>query len=138
MSSETLALIACTKRKASTPVAAREMYWPSTLFRLCYQQAESEGLRIAILSALHGLLLPDDVISPYNKTVKEMSSEQRVAWAERIGKQFDQRLASAPVSDVVFLASNAYREPVMPVLQKRGIRCRVHSGWTEICSEAFA
>jgi len=133
----TLVLIACTKIKAAMPVPARDLYWPSRLFRACYQRAESDGHRIAILSALHGILLPEQVIAPYNTTIKDMNPGERAVWADKVGAQFDQLVDRAAITEVVFLAGSDYRQHVVPVLQKRGVTCRVHPEWTAICAQVF-
>jgi len=134
---QTLVLIACTKSKASAAVAARDLYRPSKLFRACYQQAESDGHRIAILSALHGILLPEQVVAPYNKTVREMNTAERAAWADKVAAQFDQLFGRSEIAEVMFLAGSDYRQPVVPLLQNRGVRCRVHPEWNAICAQVF-
>jgi hypothetical protein len=134
---ETLTLITCAKTKAKTSMPAREMYLSSKLFRLSYQQAEADGFRIAILSAKYGLLLPDAVISPYDKTIKKMTPKEVKAWAEMVGKQFDRMFGTLKIDEVVFLASRDYRQPIEEVLRKRGIRSRVHPKWKGFCDEAF-
>lgn len=116
---------------------AREMYLSSKLFRLSYQQAETDGFRIAILSTKYGLLLPDKVISPYDKTIKKMTPKEVKAWAEMVGKQFDRMFGTLNIDEVVFLASRDYRLPVEEVLRKRGIRSRVHPKWKEIYDDTF-
>ncbi len=136
MPTQTLALITCTKSKASSRVPARDMYWPSRLFQLCWHQAESDGSRVAILSAKYGLLLPDRVIAPYNKTITEMSTAERAAWGESIGQQFDVAFGAYGITEVVFLAGKDYREPVAAAFRRRGVPCRVHPRWISICELA--
>ena len=46
-------------------------------------------------------------------------------------------LIRAAITEVVFLAGSDYRQPVVPVLQKRGVKCRVHPEWTAICAQVF-
>lgn len=131
-----LILIACTKRKALVAAAARELYWPSQLFRLSWRQAQLDDGQVAILSAKHGLVLPDDVIEPYNKTLKEMTTEERVAWAEGIRAQFTTRFGGS-IAEVVFLAGSDYRSPLTPIFRSLGVRFGVHPRWTAICEQAF-
>jgi hypothetical protein len=132
-----LTLIACTKSKAPTAVAARELYRPSKLFRLSWQQAQLDGGHIAILSAKHGLVLPDRVIAPYNETLVEMADAERAAWARQVGEQFTHLLGAASIAEVTFLAGRDYREPLVPVFRGLGLRVRVHPRWALLCEQAF-
>jgi len=79
-----LGLISCTKAKQAYRCKAREMYLASDLFRKAYKYCSGNYNRVAILSAKYGLLLPDDIIDPYNLTFNEMSSEELKVWSEKV------------------------------------------------------
>lgn len=72
--------ISCTKTKAEQCCAAKEMY-KGLLFVQAYKYAESLNGRIWILSAKYGLLHPNDVIAPYNKTLVGASEIECKQWA---------------------------------------------------------
>jgi methionyl-tRNA formyltransferase len=72
---KTLGLVSCAKSKRSYPCTAKEMYQPSDLFRKAYGYAVKRYDLVAILSAKYGLLLPDEVIEPYDLTLNMMSDE---------------------------------------------------------------
>jgi len=82
-----IGLVACTKSKQPYPCAARQMYSPSALFRKASAYCAREYDAWYILSAEYGLLAPDDVIEPYDKTLKTMSAAQRRAWGRKVSAQ---------------------------------------------------
>ena len=80
--------LSCTKEKENKKCKACEMYSPSSLFSKSYEYAKSLNPdRIYILSAKHHLLRLDDVIEPYNQTLKDASVEERKEWTEEVLKQ---------------------------------------------------
>jgi hypothetical protein len=60
-------IVPCGAKKAASPAPARELYRGS-YFRACWAWAASvaELADIRILSALYGLVEPDQVLAPYN------------------------------------------------------------------------
>ncbi len=59
-------LISCGKAKLAHPAAAKDLY-TGALFRLSRAWIESRCPEWAIISALHGLVLPGQIIAPYDK-----------------------------------------------------------------------
>lgn len=108
-------LIACVKTKLPRPAPAKELY-TSDLFKKSFRYAESLNPKcIFILSALHGLVPPERVIAPYEKTLKTMGVSERKAWAQSV------LLELAKATDVerdhfVFLAGRLYRENLVNTL----------------------
>lgn len=75
----TVLLLGCVKGKRSTPAPAADLYTSATfLKRRAY--AEASGRPWFILSALHGLLRPDQVIEPYDMAFKDQSVGYRRLW----------------------------------------------------------
>jgi len=107
--SNTIVCISCVKSKQTFPCAAKDMYI-SPLFRkmLLYAQ-QLRPQKIFILSAEYGLLKPGDVIAPYEKTLKTMSTSERSAWAEKVLSRLRQE-ADLQVDKFIFLAGAPYRE----------------------------
>ncbi len=114
-----IVLIACSASKAAEPVEARKLYL-GDLFQKSVAWAESKGLTWAVISAEHGLVMPDDVIAPYNTRLdtSRKSLPQRQHWAWRIALDLFERYGRA--EKVILLAGNAYRETLAPELRKRG------------------
>lgn len=94
---------------------AREMY-TSSLFKkmMCYALS-LEPKDIFILSALHGLLFLDEVISPYEKTLKNMGEQEKRAWAKRVLTSLSER-CDLQNDQFVILAGAPYRKYLTPEL----------------------
>nr|WP_198585955.1 DUF6884 domain-containing protein [Pararhizobium haloflavum] len=78
---------------------------------------EASGDPWFILSAEHGLLAPDRVIEPYERTLNTMSVADRRAWAQQVQEQMEETIPE--VGEVVVMAGNRYRENLMPYLRER-------------------
>jgi hypothetical protein len=76
---------------------------------------EHSGMPWFILSAEHGLVLPDAMIAPYDKTLKHLRVNERRAWADNVIRQMEQVLP--PAETVIILAGVAYREFLMDYLR---------------------
>jgi hypothetical protein len=94
-----------------------ELY-TSALFKSAVAYAKSNADRWYVLSAKHGLLSPDQVIAPYDTTLKNMSRAEQRAWAGRVQEQL---LQVTPVgAEVLVLAGVPYRQHLVPFLEARG------------------
>src|ERR1700722_4703764 len=67
----TICLVSCVGGKRPTPSPARDLY-QSDWFPKARCYVEAIGCAWFILSAKHGLIHPDDVISPYEQTLTTM------------------------------------------------------------------
>jgi len=112
-----IALVSCVKSKQSVPARASELY-TSALFRALRRHAEVSADAWYILSAEHGLLRPDQVIAPYERTLNRMSKRDRLSWAERVQKQLSDVVP--PRAEVLVLAGERYRTDLIPFLRERG------------------
>jgi hypothetical protein len=112
-----IALVSCVKSKRAVASPARELY-TSQLFRGLRAYAEAHADAWYILSAEHGVLRPDDVIAPYEKTLTKMLKPDRVAWAGRVQTQLLAILP--PGADVILLAGSRYREGIEFFLHQHG------------------
>ena len=92
----------------------------SPLFRKARAYVLKSGSLWFILSAEHGLVHPDDVFAPYEKTLNNMRAADRRAWAEKVRHQMEMMLPDADA--VVIFAGQKYREYLEPWL-----RCRFSS-----------
>jgi hypothetical protein len=110
------------KSKRASAAAARDLY-TSPLFRHLRGYAEANADAWYILSAEHGLLRPEQVIAPYEKTLNTMRKADRLAWAERVQGQLLKELPGE--AEVIFLAGEKYRGDLIPFLQARGFSVRV-------------
>lgn len=81
-------LVGSVKTKMSSPRAARDLY-DSKLFRGRRAYVEATCDRWLVLSAKYGLVGPDDVIAPYEETLKSKSAEARRTWTALVLDQID-------------------------------------------------
>lgn len=106
-----VALIGCSRAKLGERAAARRLY-TSALFRKAVAYAKALECEWAILSAKHGLVLPDQVLEPYDFTfrdlARELGSPQRAA--EQWGAHVAATLKAQWPGDVSFvlLAGEGY------------------------------
>lgn len=78
-----IGLVGCVKEKRSEAAPARELY-RSQLFLGRMAWVERTCDRWFILSALHGLVDPGEVLAPYDATLKDMSTGRRREWSQRV------------------------------------------------------
>lgn len=76
-----------------------------------------------ILSAEHGVLAPDELVAPYEKSLNKMRKAERLVWAERVQQQIIKVLL--PGTKVIFLAGKRYREDIVPFLTSKGFSVEV-------------
>jgi hypothetical protein len=72
-------VVGCGKRKLVVAAPARELYTGS-LFVAARKYAEASGQLWAILSAEHGIVTPDQVLSPYDSKLK-LKGGPLASWA---------------------------------------------------------
>ena len=105
-----LALVSCVKLKAAEPRSAKDLY-VSPLFRALRAYAEASADKWYILSAEHGLIHPEAVIDPYERTLLKMKSAERHEWAARVSSALGQIIQ--PGDEVIMLAGERYREDLV-------------------------
>lgn len=116
MSQRHVVLIACGKRKATTPRPAAELY-RGDLFIKSFRYAESlRPTAVRILSAKHHVIHPQRKISPYNLTLNTMSASEIRRWAERVIRQLEQEFDLQDDRFTVLAGAN-YRRYLEPHLR---------------------
>jgi len=111
-------LVACVSKKQVFACAARDLY-ASDWFRKARRYAEASGTPWFILSAEHGLLKPEQVIAPYERTLNNMRSTERSMWSDRVVAQLTR--AVPDLKHVEFLAGATYREYLAEHLDRLGV-----------------
>lgn len=84
-----IGLVACGKTKLPHLALARELY-VGTLFKLSVQWLEPRCSNWAILSAKHGVLLPHQVVEPYEQTLVGAPWDEVQGWHRRTNQQLRQ------------------------------------------------
>ncbi len=126
-----LYLVSCVKTKRNAPAKAKDLYC-SDWFRKARTVVETTGHPWRILSALYGLVDPEEFIEPYEKTLKRLRTAERRKWAGKVLATLDPHLKD--VDAVVFFAGKDYRKFLVPELRRRGLEVRVpmeRLGWGE-------
>jgi cytoplasmic iron level regulating protein YaaA (DUF328/UPF0246 family) len=116
-------LISCVKSKRQGRAKARDLY-VSNLFRKWWAYGQTlHPDRVYILSALYGLLDPDQEVEPYEKTLNRMKAPDVRAWADDVFSAL--RQVADPESDgFTFLCGERYRRYLVPRL--RNVKIPLH------------
>lgn len=112
-----IALVGCVKTKRPSASRAEDLY-TSPLFRALREFAIKNADAWYILSAEYGLLRPNQVVEPYERTLNKMKKPERAEWGNRVQAQLSASLP--PTADVIFLAGTRYREALVPFLRRSG------------------
>jgi hypothetical protein len=98
MANVDVGLVACSRRKAERPLPARELY-VSPLFRAARAYAERRygPERWYILSARHDLVHPDQVLAPYDLSLRQLTAAEREAWGYRVAVDLTHRFPAGTV-----------------------------------------
>ena len=108
-----IVLLSCTKSKLSKPSPAQELYSASPMFKKTLEYGKSlDPDKIYILSAKHHLVPMTKVLSPYDKTLKEMKKDEKEKWAEETIKQMKSAGLSLDKDHFVFLTGSEYMKPL--------------------------
>lgn len=103
-----IGLVSCGKEKLTSAAPARDMY-QGDLFKKARRYAEANYDKWFILSAKYGLLDPDQVIEPYDKTLNGMKKKERAAWTMDVVEQL--AAVTDKEKDLFFLhAGRNYRD----------------------------
>jgi hypothetical protein len=112
-------LVGCVKTKQSTAAPARELY-TSTLFAKRRRYAEATGRPWYILSALHGLVDPNQVLEPYDMYLAGQTHSYRRQWATRVVRDLVSAVGPLDGYVVEIHAGASYVDPLDPVLNAAG------------------
>lgn len=78
-----IGLVGCSGPKLEAPAPARQLY-TSPLFRLALALAEHRHDVVYVISAKHELIALDQVVAPYDLTMKDVAKERRATWGVRV------------------------------------------------------
>ena len=112
----TVYLISCVSKKLPTPAQAKDLY-TSDWFLKARHYVERTSSPWFILSAEHGLVPPDRILAPYERTLNAMGMLDRQAWAAQVKAQMEMSLPGA--DRIVVLAGLRYREFLIDYLRQR-------------------
>lgn len=117
-------LISCCKEKLDHAAPAEELYC-SSFFKLSKAWIKKRVREWGILSAEHGLVLPHEVIEPYDRALSSLPRLQKERWNDYVHEQLIKKWSEQAIYLVV--AGADYRTALrqMPYVED------VISFWTE-------
>jgi cytoplasmic iron level regulating protein YaaA (DUF328/UPF0246 family) len=120
--SRTIVLVSCVEAKQKVPAPAQYLYI-SPLFKKMSAYARKFGDEWYILSARYGLVHPDEIIAPYNDTLKEKTQSQKIEWAMAMFSKLLEVLR--PGDTVIILAGLDYRRFLLKPIEEIGCQIMV-------------
>lgn len=91
--SKRIGLVGCVKEKRRSPAAAKDLY-TSPLFVGRRRAVEASCDSWFVLSALHGLVAPDQRLEPYDKTLNSLGRAERRRWSNQVLRDLEMQLGS--------------------------------------------
>ncbi len=107
---KTLVILACSQKKGLKPVAACNLYLGS-LFKLGRRFAEVHHFDYVIISAKYGLLSPEQVVSPYDQRIANMSDVRRIR--EMVVPPLQEIIGN--YEKIIVIGGNLYRRVLEPL-----------------------
>lgn len=118
---KSIVLIACSREKRAERAPAKDLYL-SERFRLCRTAAEAYADKWFIVSAKHGLVDPERILSPYDTTLPNMTSCEVEVWNKKVKNQLARWVPKQ--SNIVCLGDSEYFTPLANL--DLNARARVH------------
>jgi hypothetical protein len=112
-------LLGSVGERVNVPAPAKEVY-RDVSFQLSRLEAESTGIEWFILSAEHGLVAPNEWISPDSRTLDDLDPDYRVVWASWVVARLQSLVGSVGGMVVRVDAPTAYIGPLFADLQDAG------------------
>lgn len=116
-----IALIACTKTKAAHAAPAAMLY-RSPLFRKSLLYAMSNADRVYIISAKYGILAPDEIVDPYELSIKQLKKHQKGEWIRKVESSLKNIISKK--DQALVLAGAEYTKPMLRPLREIGCTVR--------------
>ncbi|TLS39050.1 DUF6884 domain-containing protein [Pseudalkalibacillus caeni] len=116
-------LLATARKKNNKPAPVTEFY-QSPLFQKSLEYAKQNYARMYFYNAKDGLLLPNDMMDPYDVSIKTFTHQEREEWAEKVVENFSK--VENPSKVIVYLHGGAvYRKHLEPKLEKHNFEYEV-------------
>lgn len=109
--SKPIGVISCGKAKATDATVARDLY-VGGFYRSCRDFIEDRCDRWVILSAKYGVLMPDQIVGPYDMTLAKMGKIQRLLWCDKVATRLADLFGDS--AEYLTTASRLYRAALPP------------------------
>jgi hypothetical protein len=97
-------LVGCSAKKLDHKAKAKDLY-RGNFFRAARAYVEAKGLPWVILSALHGVVLPDHELEPYECSLNKTTRFRREEWGRKVQGDLHRLF---PGAKFIFLAGEDY------------------------------
>jgi hypothetical protein len=118
VANQDVVLVGCVKLKGPVAAPAEDLY-VSPLFKRRRAFAE-RAPHWFILSALHGLVAPDQVLEPYDMKLSDQPRPYREQWGRQVVQALRGRLDGLGGRTIEIHAGSAYADAILPVLEAEG------------------
>jgi hypothetical protein len=111
-----VALVGCSsqKKKNEGGLPARELY-TGRLSQMGYRYAMQRGWDVHFLSALHGVVPPHQRLAPYDCSMAQLLTSERMAWGNQVVGELLSFYPLVPLT-LIFLAGMSYIRPVLEAI----------------------
>ena len=109
-------LISCCKEKLNHVAPAQELYC-SSYFKLSKAWITKRVDQWGILSAEHGLIMPDQVIEPYDRALTDLSRLHKERWVDYVHEQLVKKWSEQAIWLVVAGAEYRAALKYMPCVE---------------------
>lgn len=117
-----IVILSCTKSKLDKPSQAQDLYSASPMFRKTLEYGKSlKPDKMYILSAKHYLVPLTKVLSPYDKTLKEMPKDEKEAWGDKVLSQMKSSGINIEKDKFIFLTGSEYMKPLLKFIPEGNI-----------------
>jgi hypothetical protein len=115
--------LSCTAAKTEYKCRAEELYSPSPMFQKSLEYSKRlKSDRIYVLSALHYVVPLDKELEPYNKTVKDMSKNEKDSWGLNVKKILEQEGINLKEDRFIFFAGQEYQKPLTKFIPPKNLK----------------
>lgn len=111
-------IITCGCKKKDNAAAAKDFY-TGTAFTVYRDYMIENFDHWVILSAKYGLVLPDQIVSPYNTYIKDLDAEEKYKLADTFCRDLKQKFPD--VSTFKFYVSDEYKKVLLPHFDRYNI-----------------
>ena len=116
-----IGMVGCVAQKRTAPARAKNLYIsPLFLKRRRYVERNYDAWHI--LSARYHMISPDDILDPYDETLKRKAAAERRNWASRVFSQITALYPDAQNQIFYFHAGADYQKYLTDLLRNRGYK----------------
>jgi hypothetical protein len=117
-----IVLLSCTKSKLDHRAPAQELYSASPMFKKTLEYGKSlQPDKMFILSAKHHLVPLNKELEPYDKTLKEMSADEKEKWGVETTNQMKSHGLNLNKDKFIFLTGGEYMKPFTKYIPESNI-----------------